>query len=396
MRRLWLLFPLLALLGALGLLALWLGDPLGAEGVTPEVQDSNLAPLSSKLAVPELGAEPAGREVQAPTETEPDDMEELADEMLDEQHPDPIELGECSLFLEVFESETREPVATEVLIWRLDAPGNEHWKRGDQLQTRVEVDEHGSWVHELPEGRYRARCVVQRQMSDDPVEFVVSGATTSYRLDIDLPGERPLLVQLFRADGRAVERAEFQLARYGISSHVPDGPPWVVDREPKFERGDWGIGMGGRSSGYRRRGWASLSSDAGGWFHIGTVRESSRSMTNNYRFAARVKGDSFAEVSHYFDGDAEELRLISVLFDPEPIQESVVTPEGATCLELEDGLQVTAGALPYVEGDVTPWRKVVLKAWRRWEDDYEDLEFEFTLDDLPLPTRVLEPKPRKQ
>ena len=76
------------------------------------------------------------------------------------------------MFLEVFERTTREPVATTLHLWRLDAPGNEHWTAGDQRQAIVEVAAGGSWIRELPAGRYRARCVAERRGNDDPQEFV--------------------------------------------------------------------------------------------------------------------------------------------------------------------------------------------------------------------------------
>jgi hypothetical protein len=404
MRKLWLLLPLLVLVTAL---ALYLGE--GSEGATIASGDSvadSPVPDSGRLTPPDhrLVRDAAGTDREA-VEAQPIEPTELAeagdpnepeadDELFIESHPDPLQLGDCALFLEVYDREALEPIRTVVHLWRLDAPGNEFWGAGAQHQATLDVGTDGRWFRELPAGRYRARCLAERRANEDPHEFVVSGDTTRHRLLIDPPRERELQVRLYTSTGEPIREAEFRLGSRGANSHSVGRPDWAAAREPKFESEFTGFGAGGGWSGSRRMPWKSLQADADGWFHPGSVLEGQRDQTPTYRLEARV-GD-LAHLNHYFDGDTEDLRLVSVVIDARSAERSVVTPDGRESHELEDGLRVVSRVLPFREGRRDAWRHVPIEASRRWESDYEDLEFEFTLDDFPLPTRVLVEKPAKE
>ncbi|MCA8978533.1 MAG: hypothetical protein H6831_14810 [Planctomycetes bacterium] len=402
MRRLWLLVPFLVLVT---LLALRGGgrsgdDPLTSPAATreprrdvgvlppPAVRTPDAEPAAAREAVE--STEPATSAVTK--DPDPDEPPEEAEDV--ELYPDPVELGDCALFLEVYERSALLPVATTVHLWRLDAPGNEHWGAGAQLQATIDVGLEGGWARELPAGRYRARCLAERRANEDPHEFMVSGDTTRLRLSIDTPRERELLVQLFSADGEPIREAEFSLQVRGANSHSVGRPDWAKEREPKFDAAFVGVGMGGAWSGGRRARWKRLSADAEGWFRPGSAREGKRDETPTYRLEARV--GELAPLSHYFDGDDEDLRWISVLVDPELAERSVVAPDGRSCAELSRGLRVTSGVLPFRPGQADSWRHVPVEASRRWEDDYEDFELSFTLADLPLPTRELIEKPARR
>lgn len=403
MRKLWLLLPLLVLVTAL---ALYLGE--GSEGAaiasrdpvaeSPVPDSGRLTPPDHRLARDETSTDREAVEVQPIDSTELAEVgkpnePEAEDELLIESHPDPLELGDCALFLEVYDRETLEPIRTVVHLWRLDAPGNEFWGAGAQRQATLDVGTDGRWFRELPAGLYRARCLAERRANEDPHEFVVSGDTSRHRLLIDPPRERELRIRLYTGTGEPIREAEFRLGSRGANSHSVSRPEWATVRAPKFDAEFTGFGAGGGWSGNRRIPWKELQADADGWFHPGTVLEGRRDQTPTYRLEARV--DELAILSHYFDGDTEDLQLVSVLIDADVVERSVVTPDGRESHELEDRLRVTSGALPYREGQRNVWRQVPIEASRRWRDDYEDLEFEFTLDDLPLPTRVLVKKPAK-
>jgi len=404
MRKLWLLIPLLILVVAA---ALYLGGgSSGASISSGEPAESPPAPDSGRLLPPTraLPLERAGADreaVEPPPDThrglegeqEPSEPDEESEDMV-ESHPDPLELGECSLHLEVFDRESQEPVRTVIHLWRLEAPGNEHWEAGAQHQATLEVGVGGRWFRELPAGRYRARCLAERRASDDPHEFIVGGATTRHRLLIDRPREREVLVKLYTSAGEPIREAEFRLGSRGANSHSVSRPEWATVRAPKFDAGFTGFGAGGGWSGSRRIPWKLLQADADGWFRPGTVLEGQRDQTPTYRLEARA--GELAILSHYFDGDTEELQLVSVLIDAHPVERSVVTPDGRESHELEDRLRVTSGVLPHRDGQRDAWRRVPIEASRRWSSDDEDLEFEFTLDELPLPTRVLVEKPAKE
>lgn len=405
MRKLRLLVPLLILVVAA---ALCLDTESGGTSLSSNAsQDRQPASDSGRLlpharpSAPEApirSREVVGEPPREAPELVEDDSELLESEGAEQErvelHPDPVERGECALFLEVFDREDLEPVRTTVHLWRLEAPENEHWGAGAQLQTTFDVGLEGGSAEELPAGRYRARCLAERRGNQDPQEFVVSGRTTRHRLLIDRPRDREVLVKLFSADGEPIHEAEFHLGKRGAHSHSVGRPDWAADRAPKFEADSFGMGMGGSWSGGRRTTWKTLRADADGWFHPGTVREGHRRETPTFRLEARV--DGLAPLSHDFDGDVAELRWVSVLVDPGVAARSVLAPDGRTSDELGIHLRVSSGVVPFQEGRRDEWRSVPIEAARRWESDYEDLEFRFTLAELPLPTRSLVEKPTEQ
>ncbi len=359
------------------------------DAVTPPAREVATAPDPGELAAPEVAPRaPTDREVAPVPDAPPEVVEEPQDEVA--PLPDPVERGECALFLQLFDAETREPVRSNVQLWRLDAPGNEGWTRGDQLQATLDVGDGGRWFRELPAGRYRARCEGEHRAAEDPPEFVVECPTTSHHLDLSLPRERDVTVRLFTADGDPVRRAEFRLERRGAHTRSADRPSWVTRREPTNGALSSVFGMGGGWSGRMRGGWRALEADATGRFLVGACAEGTRTSTPTYVLEMRA-GD-FAPVYHDFDGDAETMDLVSVLIDPAPVQASVLAPDGRTCAELADGLRVTAGAVGATDDPRADRERVVFEASRRWKDDYQDLEFEFRVTDLPLPTRHLESK----
>ena len=401
--------PLLFTAAALLLAAtVWLALRFGgawrsADLAPPTVEESSAPSGPGQLrasAPPEPDAGPAEEERVVVPEDELAFAAANADEASDLEQPDPeaplppdpVELGDCALFLQVFERTTREPVATTIHLWRLDAPGNEHWTAGDQRQTILDIAEGGTWIRRLPEGRYRARCVAERRRNDDPEDFTVRCPTSTQHLDVDLPREREVLLRLYDAEGAPLRRAEVCLAQMGGSSHSVGSPSWVTSRRLREERDNWSFGVGGAWSGRGRRSWRALEADADGWFRVGSVLEGNRKTTPDYQLEARVEG--LTQLSQRFDGDDESLRFVAVLVDPLPIERSVVTPDGRTSDELEDGLTVRSKAVAIEEDQDgrDTWRDAPLEAWRRWEKDYENFELEFRLSDLPLPTRALEPK----
>ena len=72
-------------------------------------------------------------------EKEPEQPQEL-EELVEDPPEDPIGRGECSLILQAFDADCGEPIDARADLWRLNAPGNEHWRAGDQLQASVKID----------------------------------------------------------------------------------------------------------------------------------------------------------------------------------------------------------------------------------------------------------------
>lgn len=400
MRKLWILLPLLSIVLAL----IWrlggavnvdelsaplrdearVADDVGALDA-PTTQHAN-RPVPTRKAIvapiPDAQLSSAARD----TGIEPPESSEA-----EPTYPDPLETGDCALFVEVYDLDSQSPIASSVHLWRLEAPENEHWNAGAQRQSEVHVGVEGSWIRDLPAGRYRALCVASRRNGDDPLEFNVSGATTRIRLGVEMPREREVMLRLYTADGALIRSADVRFVVKGANHRSVKRPDWATPRTSKHEPTQVRFGVGGGYSGSRRSSPRRLQADAEGWFHIGVAREGDRRSTSNYRMEAQH--DSLTPLIHYFDGDEAELRFVSVLIDPTAAEQSVLTPEGLDCTEIEDRMRVTSSAVPYDPDAVDVWRSVPIEAARRWGSDYEDLEFRFTIDELPLPTRVLVAKP---
>jgi hypothetical protein len=98
-----------------------------------------------------------------------------------------VERGDCAISLRVLDAETEQPVASTVDLWRLDAPGNEHWTAGDQLQATADVPVEGARIEALPAGVYRPVCLAARYSAEDPPPVRVEGALTEVTFRILVP-----------------------------------------------------------------------------------------------------------------------------------------------------------------------------------------------------------------
>ena len=152
---------------------------------------------------------------------------------------DPVERGPCSLFLRVVSEDAGRPVRTEVYLYRLDAPGNEHWSEGDRLKATVMVEREGTRIEELPEGRYRVYSMQQRKQSEDPPAFRVAGELTKHTVRIPLPRRYRVYVMVYDERGRILRDAERRDVGYGKSSTQKE-PTWL--RKRRFRSPDGILG----------------------------------------------------------------------------------------------------------------------------------------------------------
>lgn len=227
--------------------------------------------------------------IEEPLDPEEDeDFEEISEEPEHLLEPeDPPETGECTLQLYLVDRETGERVAGTVELWRLDAPANEDWSRGDQLQTKFGVEPEGRLVEDLPAGVYRPYVQSTARGAEFAPSFAVQGRWTTQ----EVPVTRALLVEatlvVIDEQGERLETAELQIGRLS-SGGVATAPPWRVERTLLATGNYYGIGGGWGGSGGRHS-WRSGTAGPAG-FPLTKLRTDTREKSYTQHVALRTEG----------------------------------------------------------------------------------------------------------
>lgn len=349
------------------------------------------------LEIPAIRADPL------PAVAEPA-REEAPDELDDERNwnalatfggppDDPIEKGECALVLRLMDRSSGAFLASSVDLWRLDAPGNSKYTRGDQRQVRgIEVPEEGVRIEELPAGRYRVQCSASRDDAAGPPPFSVAPFETFMTVYIDRPEKRPAWLKIHDERGGLITEAEFRhLGRSG-AVRVLERPQWAVGRELK-DPGDTihvggGVGGGffGSTSGRRYR---TVQAGPGG-FALGSFEGNSVSRDRSDRL--RFRKDSLCDVSCRVRGrDRENRTYVAVMIEPDPVLRSIRLPDGTTAALFAEHVSIESGSLLEAEAKTNaPWTEVPISVRIR-HPGYQEVRFNFRLMDGQLAVRILEP-----
>ncbi|MHC4939337.1 MAG: hypothetical protein ACYTHK_10240 [Planctomycetota bacterium] len=293
--------------------------------------------------------------------------------------PDPVGTGPCSLELALYDAWTGAAIRGTVRLYRLDAPANEHWNRGDQLQAVVDVAVEGTVVGGLPAGRYRAHCVTQRYPGTDHAEFEVAGELSRCALSVETPRAHDAWLIVRDERGMAIEAGTLRGDLQNFSGRRLD-PAWFNKRTLKVPSdtillgGGWGGGRGGM----RMRKARAVD----GRYLLGRYREDAWEKSTRVGWTWKAEGRTSVHVKIVLER-WRETTFVGVSVPLEWVERSVLMPDG--------GLASDAGAelrtwCPAVSDD----SKTVVKVRVRL-NGYEDLEFEFEPHDA-VPVRTLEPK----
>lgn len=192
------------------------------------------APTETVVSAPQvLPVAPAARNTPVQKEERPPPPPTLAP---GSEPPDPVEKGSCRLFLSLVCTDSGAPASGEVELWRLDAPGNEHWSKGDQLQVRVDVPKEGKRIDDLPKGRYRVYLKSERVGATDPPAFRVAGPRTEKILSFAERRKFRVRLLVRDASGTLLRRASLTSSSYSSSNEDP--PDWVKGRKLR-QQGRW-------------------------------------------------------------------------------------------------------------------------------------------------------------
>jgi len=360
--------------------------------------------------------------IQLEEEVLEDDLELPVE--IEELPEDPAETGPCSLTLNLTRAESGQPVQATVGLWRLDAPGNEHWKRGDQLQARLDVPVEGVAVDNLPAGRYRVFSGDQRVNSADSPAFDVAGPKTVVTLSLPMPRKFHVHVRIYTESGHVLLRAtrdELGSSTYGGTL---DPPKWRKKRWLKSGScfgGTRSLGIGCGSN--RAPAYEVAGTEAG--FHLGLYREDARRSSRTSSHSFENEGRTIVRL--FLTREIQRDRSYIALSVPEePILASIVLPDGRLASDAGADIRIYCSAkleepdVPTVstlqaiggkrdEGTATrppprgfgkpkrpsrgtppgAWRTLPIKVDARL-DGFERLTFEYRLGD-PLPVRCLQP-----
>ena len=313
--------------------------------------------------------------------------EQIVEEEPGDSPDDPVELGDCSLMIHVSDKATQRPIEAAVQIWRLDAPGNENWERGDQLQKRVEIPKVGLRIDDLPAGRYRIYSTDQRIKSEDPPEFSVDGFLTTVRVQLAMPREFSVHVRIYTVTGHLLMRAMRDDLTFSTSFGDMDKyPEWRTGRASKNGVLCLNISIGLCGGCNLSAAYEVVGSEEG--FDLGSYREDARGSrrTSFHRFASEGR----SEVSVHLTRDVQRDRTYIALSVPtEPIVASIVMPDGNLAQDAGAKIRMWCSAkLGEPDDSEGAWRKLPIRVRARLKG-YETLEFEYRPGDT-LPLRTLQ------
>ena len=330
-------------------------EPAPIAGVAPELALAQpvLAPQGRDLALSDdhrvAVAPPATPETDSAVDAEPAVDEPSEVPLLEEEgdfHEDPLERGSSELWLSVVDAETHEPVAASAWLVRLDAPGNEFWEHGDQVQARVHVPEGGVLIPRLPEGAYRVALMEQPAEVPDPAPFWVEGQSTEVELELVVHPPRPVRLLVRDAFGPSEATLYLVSADYVGERALPVNVDWITPREPKFEGmffdsfvGDPDFGRAGRGQ--------PIEANAG-VFELGEVRAPTRAEARARLFVLDDPGVSRIEVLADW-ARAEGTRWAAVQVPLAMLAEAIRLEDGARPDPEKLAIEATCTALPTPE-----------------------------------------------
>jgi len=374
--------------------ALWLAlrepaeAPVLARSAAPETHAAELPiddpPVDLREPVPVQEAAPPAEEAPAAEDLVPEELEELVIDFSESKPlpPDPVQPGPALLDLQLVDADSEEGVASHVELWRIDAPENEHWTEGDQLQDQAWVPVEGWAFRNLPEGRYRVVCHAQ-VWGEEAAEVEVRAPRTRLSLDLELP--RAFRVRLDVRDRFGVQVASLALVSRGDELVDPQ-ESWRNERMVKNWSGEsWGYAVG--------RGWVDPFSHDGPQppegFDLGSFYEVDRGGHRRTVLELEVPGGGRVRVTLPTRRDSD-LDLIAVVVAPSEVEPLVRVPPGfAATIEL----RVVGQA---IERDTSlpggGWERAPVSI-RAWAEGLNAVEHAWRAADGELPPVVLEAAP---
>lgn len=315
------------------------GMPVVAATAPPSIGET--APAAAELREPASGAPapleyapipPAGDEP-----AEPEVLDAVEGVRDSELPPDPLETGPATLTLRLVDARTGAALASRVELWRVDAPENESWSAGDQLQAIADVPSEGARLAGLPEGRYRADCACAAASRELP-ELELRAPHTAVELALELPREFELRVRFVDRFGEPYASAECSLR--GMRSNFVPPPAVKSPRSPRrpdgARSGATSIGVGSRRPSRRSQGPQELAQTEDG-LNLGRHVAMSRANRMRQVLHLRAPDGALAEVEVPAHGEGV-VRMVAVGLPPDVAASRVRLPDGRPSAAVVDVL----------------------------------------------------------
>jgi hypothetical protein len=277
------------------------------------------------------------------------DFIEIEDEPLEEEieeaPADPPQQGDCDLQIDFVDSITGEAVAGQAKLYRLDAPGNEHWTEGDQLQLSAWASDGQFIAPQIPPGSYRAYPLFARLDAPTPEPFEVEGFFTRVTQQVEMPPKEFLQIQLYRSDGLLYngdgDQVEFQhLEALANGSGKPE-PDWLKERALKDQDTVYFSEFGSISWGFNAP-WKTYIADANG-FPLWEIKGDSREQPQIYRAHVRVNQSLANTLKIKARGYGS---YAAIYVDPAELQAKLIFPSDMPSQDLSHKFSVQTTAVP--------------------------------------------------
>lgn len=374
------------------------GGSLGPE------RASNAATVPAPAA--ELGPAPAPlREelVQAPRTPEPaqlhaQSIDDPPEEEIEEAPEDPLQTGACALRLTIVDRASAAPVRSLVHLWRLDAPENEFYGPGDQLQRTVFVPAEGLLLEDLPADEYRVVAQSQARREPAPPAFEVVGPLTHHELTIGLPIPHEGWLEVYTPDGRRLEAADLSPVRLRSRWSSNESATWVRRRECKLEGVFEDVEIMDSSESSEEEAERPLTQVEVGGFRLSGLREGNHGAGHTCVCEARFPGRSWVLVrldpEQVDFSDPKNLRLVAVSAPLSDLLPHVLLPDGRDGNSFAESVKASCVAQPASTLDpAMPWAELEVDVRVRVQG-HEPLHFRWRPTGGPPQDRVLVPLPR--
>jgi hypothetical protein len=301
---------------------------------------------AKRRTAPEPEPEPIPNPDPSAEQTEPEVEIILEEDLVDiDSLPDPPEAGECDLTIDFVDSITGEAVAGEVKLYRIDAPGNELWTRGDQLQRRGYAKGGQFDATQIPVGTYRAYPLFARLHAPTPMPFDVTGPSTRIEQAVEMPHIEQIQLQLFRSDGVLFNGhpKSFEFRKLGP---LPEGsaktePNWLKYRNPRDDNVAYFSESGLVTFGIESP-WKNYPFDANG-FSLWSIRGDNREQPWLHRIEARRNHRLTNIIRLKPTGNNF---YAAVFLDPEDLQQALVFPPNQDEIDLRSKFKIQVDAIP--------------------------------------------------
>jgi len=302
---------------------------------------------------------------------------------------DAVQKGPGALILHVVDRESGDRVRCTVQLWRLDAPANARWTRGDQLQETRQAPNGDTRFEDLPAGRYRVFVEEERAGAPGEHAVEVGEGVTEERVEVLRARRWPILLRVIHDDGEHVERGKGGGAYCSRWEEVPASWPGMVRRA----RLDGGPTRSEPASGGLPQvlflPGELASFDEGAGFSLGLAEENTKGKRYTQVFGLEPAG--CVPVSFQLPDDLDGARLYgapAVLL--KAVLEAVRMPDGTPATDAGAQVEAKVGAIELRNeaDEAGVWRLEVRLTARK--AGYKPVDRTFPADRRP-PTVYLEP-----